>query len=115
MFKAIAAFAAVSAMVLGTAGAASAACNDGNDRWVKVVNNSSRTVYSVHATNTGNTDWGPNIAAYEIPAHYNLDVNMDDGSCRCLMDLRAEASNRRTVWEKFRFNVCVESEWHLGN
>lgn len=115
MFKAIAMFATFSVMTLAAAGTASAACNDGNDRWVTIVNNSSRTVFRVYATNSGNTSWGSDITRYKIPAYRKLELDMDDGSCRCLMDLRAETESGGTIWEKFRFNVCVESEWHLSN
>ena len=92
---------------------AHAACDDGKDRTIIVVNNSRSTVIEVNATNHRNTSWGSDLLPGTLSPGEQVTLNMDDGSCRCRMDLRAK-SDRDTKWERFGMDVCSSETWRLG-
>lgn len=106
-----------SVLALATIGAfmdtpASAACTDNKDRWITVNNNSSRPVSRLYASNTRNDVYGSNLLTRTIPPGGSQSIEADDGSCRCLMDLKAE-SPRGAVWRRNAYDVCSKSEWNL--
>ncbi len=104
--------AAFAALALSTHDA-SAACNDNKDRTITVINNSSRVVESVHATNTRNNSYGSDILPGTIDPGDQVTVNADDGSCRCMMDFKATGP-RNVTWKR-TMNVCDRSSWTLSD
>jgi P pilus assembly chaperone PapD len=89
-----------------------AACSDNKDRTIRVINRSNQRITKMFATNTGNTVWGDDILDQYIAPGSSYEVDADDGSCRCRMDLRARGANGGT-WEKRNYDVCSQEVWRL--
>lgn len=93
---------------------ANAACVDGKDRNVTIINDSSRTIERFYATNSLNTSWGKDRIKYLIEPGEELTVDMDDGSCRCEMDLLA-ITTVGTRFTRRNYDVCNAEKWRLVN
>ena len=83
------------------------------NRWVKVINESSRDVWYIYGTNAGDTGWGRDrLGDQVLHSGYNIKINFDDGSNACIFDLKAE-SKYGTSWVKRGINVCSTETWTL--
>lgn len=99
------------ALFLTLVGSASA-----ENRWVKVVNQSSYTIWYVYGTNAGDTGWGRDRLGGEIifPG-YEIKINFTDGSNACVFDLRAETKSGTKYWTRMGANVCTLTTWTLSD
>lgn len=96
------------------AGTASAACNDGRDRNVTVVNGTRTTVRELYGSRVTTTSWEEDVLGADVlPAGQQRRVNWDDNSCECLYDLKAVLVNGAEIIRR-RFNVCTESTWTIS-
>lgn len=86
------------------------------NRWVKVVNQSSYVIWYVYGTNAGDTKWGRDRLGGEIiyPG-YEIKINFTDGSNACLFDLRAETKSGTKYWNRMGANVCTLETWTLND
>jgi len=76
------------------------------NRWVQVRNNTSQTIMYLYSTNTGTATWGEDILGADvIPAGTAINVNFDDGSGYCRMDIKAVFANGAES-ELRAVNVC---------
>jgi hypothetical protein len=103
----------VSIVMLAAPVSASASCNDGKDRNVRVINDTSFTILNLYGSNVGSNDWEEDVLGSQVIAPgATFTVNFDDGSCYCNFDLKA-VFNDRTETIRNRFNVCTESSWRI--
>jgi hypothetical protein len=106
------------ALVVAAAGWASAAqarCDDGRDRHVQLINETSVTLRELYGSNSGRDAWEEDVLGADVlPPGGTVRVNWDDGSCACLFDFKAVfADGGETI--RRRFNVCRESVWRIRN
>lgn len=97
----------------GWAGSAQATCNDGRDRHVQVVNDTSVTLRELYGSNVSRDSWEEDVLGADVlrPGG-SVRVNWDDGTCACLFDFKAVyADGTETI--RRRFNVCTESTWRI--
>ena len=78
---------------------------------VNIINESSHTITSVQATNQGDSDWGENLISQTIPPGYNMDVDLDDGTYNCVLDIRATLRGGNEAVSVI--NACRESSWTI--
>jgi len=103
--------AAVLAMAATTAFAQS---NDGNDRNVRIINQTGVTMTHFYASNSGQSDWQEDILGSDVlPSGSSVMINIDDGTGACLYDFRARFADGDVV-ENFRINVCQISEYRYS-
>lgn len=96
------------------AGSASAACSDGNDRYVTIVNGTRTTVRELYGSNVNRSDWEEDVlGANVLPSGQQIRVNWDDNSCACLFDFKAVLTDGTEIIRR-RFNVCTESVWRVS-
>lgn len=92
---------AVSAALAGTSTGALAA-----DRWVKIFNNTSTTVYRFYASPNNTNSWGQDrLGRKQIPSGYNSTINLNGAGGGCIFDIRAEFTDGDSL-EKYGINVC---------
>ena len=84
---------------------------------VKIVNNSSVTVVSVHSSPTYRTVDGriDLLGQYVLLSGYNIrvDFNTADAENECVQDVVARGVNGQH-WKR-RMNVCTTTTWTLGD
>lgn len=96
------------------AGSASAACSDGRDRNVTIVNGTSTTVRELYGSNVARSSWEEDVLGANVLASgQQVRVNWDDNSCQCLFDFKAVLVNGTEIIRR-RFNVCTESTWTVN-
>ncbi|MEQ1509303.1 MAG: hypothetical protein ABL909_02745 [Sphingopyxis sp.] len=96
------------------AGSASAACNDGRDRNVTVVNGTSTTVRELYGSNVSRGTWEEDVlGANVLPSRQQIRINWDDNSCQCLFDFKAVLVDGTEIIRR-RFNVCTETTWTIS-
>ena len=86
---------------------------DRQDRRMDVINDTDRVVLNFYATNSSIKNWGRDLLGKDVidpKQSYRFDFN--DGTGRCMFDLRAVLDNGR-VFERYRVNVCTASSWRL--
>lgn len=110
--KTIARRALIGAAVLAMAAtAAFAQSNDGNDRRVRIINQTGVTMTHFQASNSGRSSWEEDLLGADVlPSGSSVVANIDDGSGACLYDFRARFADGDVV-ENFRINVCEISEY----
>jgi hypothetical protein len=81
------------------------------DRHVRIINETSRNMIRFYASNTTRTRWEENILHGSVlrPGQ-SVNVNIDDGTGRCMFDMRAEFSGGKYA-ERRNFNVCTGLSW----
>ena len=95
------------------AGQASAACSDGRDRNVTVVNQTVLTVRELYGSPATSPTWEEDVLGADVlPVGQSVRVDWDDDSCECVYDLKAVLSDGREVIAR-RFNVCTETSWRI--
>jgi hypothetical protein len=81
------------------------------DRHVKIINETSRTMVHFYASNTSRTSWEEDILGEDVlESGESVNINIDDGTGRCMFDLRAEFSGGQYA-ERRNFNVCTGLSW----
>lgn len=93
------------------------------DARIKIVNNSSYTVWYLYTSPMGSKHYGktdllstqkPGGASVISSGYYVvIDFNVPDAGNSCWQDIRAETKDGR-FWVK-TLNVCTESQWILAN
>lgn len=112
-FFANAAIAAIAAVTLQAAPAEARRSNDGFDRRVVIVNESSRTISEVRGTPTTWDGYGRDlIPNFVIESGEQARVNFDVGTGQCLYDLQVKMRNGQTV-EKRNVDVCRVTSWTI--
>lgn len=80
------------------------------NRFVTVVNQSSKTIWRFYATNVGNPNWGRDLLGGQvIVSGYEWKRNFDDGSGACQFDFKAEFKDGTAT--EGRVNVCYHDRW----
>ena len=103
--------AGVCALAFSTAFAVSEA--SAQDRRVRVINNTSRTMTMLQASNTSRRTWEEDILGRNVlyPGQATM-ANINDGSGACMFDLRATfQGNVRAV--RRNVNVCRIKSWTI--
>jgi hypothetical protein len=109
-------FVAMIACLLLGGSAAIAQSRDGENRVVKVVNETSRPIYHLYVSNVDTEYWGADqLGLLETidPNHY-MKFNMDDGTGHCLYDIKAVVSDGKYAVRR-HFNVCTGESWTITN
>jgi hypothetical protein len=109
-------WAAVAACALAmSAGATFVAMTEAaaQDRRVRVINNTSRTMVMLQASNVARRTWEENVlGGYVLRPGQATMSNINDGTGACLFDLRATfAGNIRAV--RRNVNVCRVRSWTI--
>lgn len=88
---------------------------DGENRAIQINNNSDYEVYRIYYGVPGQAYYSRDLLGDDvIGSSSSQEVNVDDGSGRCIYNLKAVTRSGNTFWEK-KLNVCTESEWNLTN
>lgn len=96
------------------AGSASAACNDGSNRRMSIVNNSNMTVRELYGSRASTNSWEEDVLGSNVlGSGRSVNVNWDDNSCECIFDFKAVMANGREIVRN-RVNVCTESRWLIN-
>jgi hypothetical protein len=104
--------AALISIVIGATQPASAG-TFGNDYRVRVVNNSSESIYYIYATNRDSGRWDVDLlGSSTIPPGNSRIINLDDYSGYCMYDLKA-VSAYGAEWVRWNVNVCSLGTWTL--
>jgi hypothetical protein len=99
---------------LASACAVSAFAQDRNDRRMDIINDTDRVVNSVYATNSTVKNWGRDLLGQDvIPSKQSYRFDFNDGTGRCMFDLRAVLDNGR-FFERYKVNVCTATSWRLS-
>ena len=86
---------------------AQSGCNDGKNRRVTMVNDTSFDIIRLYGSNIGETSWQEDVLGSDIlPRGRTVVVNWDDGTCYCNFDFKAEFSDNTTTI-KNGVNVCT--------
>lgn len=110
--KRAAIFASFAAAVAIT-GPAQAKCNDGKDRKVTIINDTSYTIVRLYGSNVGEDSWQEDVLGDSVIAPgAKVTVNFDDGTCYCSFDLKAEFNDDSETIRR-GFNVCTTGSWRI--
>ena len=98
---------------LFVANAAQAACNDGKNRKLKVINDTTFSMRELYGSNVGADSWQEDVLGSKVlgPGQ-TVTVNFDDNSCYCSFDLKAVFSDNTSTIRR-AFNVCTEASWRI--
>jgi len=113
IFARISALALVGVAAVTLASPASAArCRDGQNRNVRIINETGAPILRFFSTNVSANAWGGDLLGRGvIPTGQSLVVNIDDGSCFCQMDFKAVFNDDRPDAIRRRINVCQVSTY----
>jgi hypothetical protein len=104
---------AISLFAFCLLGLSTAHAQDGRNRHVLVINETSFTLEKFYASNIGTNDWQEDILGLGVLAPgRSVNVNIDDGSSYCHFDLKAVFSNGQQVIRR-NVNVCQLERWIL--
>ena len=110
---------ALMAASLGAAGLADAApapegqSRDGQNRRVRVHNQTGVVVQKLQAADVRTGTFGPDLlGGTAVPAGSSVPVTIDDGAGGCLYDLRAELAGGQTLLRE-NINVCRIADYYL--
>jgi hypothetical protein len=83
------------------------------NRRVKIVNNTSSSIYHFYASNVDRNSWEEDILGEKtIPPGKTLVVDIDDGTGHCYYDLKAVMYDDRYAIRR-KFNVCTAASWTI--
>ena len=101
--------------VILSANPADARCNDGLNRRIRVINDSSLTISRFYASRASTTSWEEDVLGGDvIRSGRSQRFNLDDGTCRCIFDLLAVmSSGERTT--RYGINICKISTWTISD
>lgn len=89
--------------------------DDGENRKVDIVNDTSVTMVEFYASTIDIDEWEEDILGSQVLRPNNeITINIDDGSGYCLYDLKAVFADGDVVTEKM-FNVCEEPYWRIND
>lgn len=87
--------------------------NDGQNRRVRIHNQTGWTIVSLYATDTARTDWRGDLLTPEVLATGDSAViDVDNGSGACVYVVRAEFSNGERL-ERVGVNVCRIADYYF--
>lgn len=87
--------------------------NDGQNRRVRVHNQTGWTIVSLYAADPARTDWRGDLLAPEVLATGDSAViDVDNGSGACVYVVRAEFSNGERL-ERVGINVCRIADYYF--
>lgn len=87
--------------------------NDGQNRRVRVHNQTGWTIVSLYATDPARTDWRGDLLTPEVLATGDSAViDVDNGSGACVYVVRAEFSNGERL-ERVGINVCRIADYYF--
>lgn len=93
--------------------AAPARSRDGQDRRVRIHNQTGWTMTHFHASESHLEDWrGDLLQGGFLPAGSSVAMNIDDGSGSCLYDFRARFSNGQAL-TRSGVNVCRIADYYF--
>ena len=110
----IASAAAAEPMVAADKAAVSAPVQsrDGQNRRVRIHNNTGWTMLRFYASDSRVTDWEEDMLGRDVlAAGSSIMMNIDDGSGACLYDFKAEFTNGQ-VLTRFNVNVCQVADYY---
>lgn len=82
-------------------------------RYVRVINETGATVARVYVSHSSRSGWGDDkLGSRVLWSGYNIRVYPNDGTSRCMYDLRAVTVDGRST-ERREVNICGGSEWTL--
>ena len=98
---------------LGMALVASTAASAGENRKVKVINETNHTVVHFYGSNAGSTSWEEDVLGNDVlKPGASVTINFDDGSGYCKYDFLAKFDDG-TKAEKHGIDVCETSTFRL--
>jgi len=87
--------------------------NDGQNRRVRIHNQTGWTIVSLYATDTARTNWRGDLLTPEVLATGDSAViDVDNGSGACVYVVRAEFSNGERL-ERVGVNVCRIADYYF--
>lgn len=88
-------------------------CDDGRDRRVVVVNDTSTVLRELYGSDVRHDTWEEDVLGSNVlGAGESINVNFDDGDCGCNFDLKAVFVDGEEATQR-DFNVCRESTWRI--
>jgi hypothetical protein len=83
------------------------------DRHVRISNETPYTMLHFYATTTARNQWQEDLLRHDVlKPGKSVDIDLDDGTGRCVFDLRAEFSGGRYS-DRRNFNACKEASWTI--
>lgn len=99
------------AALIATTGSAFA--NDGKDRRIDLINDTTVTMTEFYASNIDRNSWEEDILDGDyLKPDNKFKIDIDDGTGYCLFDLKAVFADGDVVTEN-NFNVCKETNWTI--
>jgi hypothetical protein len=112
-FSSIFSIATAAVLVVAASTPANARCNDGRNRRVRVINESSQPIWRFHASSANKSSWEEDVLGSDtIQPGRSVVFNLDDGSCRCVFDLLAVTKSRQRL-TRMGINICRISSWTI--
>lgn len=91
--------------------AGATAAHAGEDRHVKIINETDHTMVRFYASNVAAKSWEEDILGETVlKPGQDVRINIDDGSGHCLYDFRAVFDDGQSL-EKHNINVCEISSY----
>lgn len=104
---------AISALVLPTA--AEARCADGENRRIRMINNTSYTIRRMYGSNQSAQTWQEDVLGDNVLSPgQSVVVNWDDNTCSCMYDFKVVYSDGDTS-TKGGVNVCSVAQFTFNN
>lgn len=89
------------------------AAQAGEDRRVRIINETSHTIMQFYASNIGQTSWEEDILGQStLPPGQSVVINVDDGTGYCQFDFKAVFDDGDEV-TKSRIDVCEVSSFRF--
>lgn len=83
------------------------------NRNVRIVNQTGRTIWSMNASRSSSNLWGGDIfGPYTLPSGTSRTFNFNDGTGACIFDFRFNFRDGST-YERYRINVCTTASYTL--
>lgn len=91
----------------------SAQAQAGEDRYVRVFNDTGYVVEYIYLSHSSRSGWGTDrLGSQVLLSGYNIRVYPADGTQRCIYDLRAELADGRSA-ERREVDICGGRNWTL--
>ena len=85
----------------------------GEDRYVRVFNETGYTVEYIYLSHSSRSGWGTDrLGSKVLSSGYNIRVYPADGTQRCIYDLKAVLVDGRTT-ERREVDICGGQHWTL--
>lgn len=84
------------------------------NRHVMIINDTDFTMTQFYASNKDSTSWEEDILGSDVlPAHSQIDINIDDGTGYCIYDFKAVFEDGVEVEGRAQ-NVCEIPSWTVN-